>query len=152
MHLDIASWSYTGSFFLSLAIPFIVYLKLTPSIRHIIKTLGSVLLSAVSMSLLVFAAWAALDFVLSMHLDALDRNGSEVWTQEEMSTWSQKDWHYYELAMSDGGRNVFAIFVFPLVALAYSTIVILGFGLFAFAKGQIPNKSFKRDRSNRAAP
>ncbi len=129
MSIEFASNVYSYAYFVALFIPILVRAGIGMQEKRIIRIALWWLVSASAMAILVIAAWKYLDISLEQHLLALDRNGDSVWTDEEQKSWSKTDWSYYNLAMADGGRNVFSFFVFPIFSLIYTFII---FCLFSF--------------------
>lgn len=128
--VEIAFRGLAASYWLALAIPFILAIKVrvpeSPLPRAGVLVFGS----AAAMSLAVIAVWYALDLVLIEFLQDLDRDGDGVWSEAEEATWSARERAHYELAIDDGARNLFALYVYPVFSLTYSAIVIGGWMLF----------------------
>lgn len=129
MNVEFANQLYTGAYFVALFVPFIIRASGGFRKTSVIRTIFGVMLSAFIMATLVIAAWYSLDLALEQHLSTLDKDGDSVWTEEEQRSWSETDWRYYHLAIGDGGRNVFAVFVFPIFSVIYPALV---FGCFSF--------------------
>lgn len=82
-----------------------------------------VVLSSVLMSGVVIAQWLGYDSYLDYRVSPLDRNGDGFWSDDEEATWSEEDHKNMDLYIGDGGRNVFAVIIFPMFSFAYSFIV-----------------------------
>ena len=80
-------------------------------------------MSWVVMSLTVVTLWLTYDLYLAYKLDLLDINGDGTWSNKEMESWTEEDHNNLKRYYGDGGRNVFAVFIFPIFALVYSFLV-----------------------------
>ena len=136
MILEATSWGYTISIFTVLVIPFFAHFKQRKLKNKLVNSMVNMAISFFCMSIIVVAAWYILDLALDSHLNALDRDGDTIFSKQEQSTWSKRDWQFYDFAIGDGGRNVFAVFVFPVFAACYSFIIIAVLGLIAKIRGK----------------
>jgi hypothetical protein len=128
--VEILSLVLAASYWLALAIPIILVIKVrTP--RSPLPRAGILLfVSAAAMSLTVICCWYALDLALLDLLQDLDRNGDGVWSDAERATLSARERAQYELLVDDGARNLFALYVYPIFSLTYSSVVVGGWMLF----------------------
>jgi len=130
MKIEFASHALTAGYFLALAIPIVLVLKVRRPAALLPRAVLLLFGSAVIMSLTVICLWWFLDDALTDHLQALDRNGDGIWSESEENSWSERERAYYQLALDDGARNLFALYVYPVFSLTYSAIVIGGWMLF----------------------
>lgn len=89
-------------------------------------------MSAFIMSSVVIAQWAAFNWSLESKIETLDRDGNGVWSQQETDTWTEEDHKNMDTYIGDGGRNVFAVIIFPIVALIYSLLIVSLYWMFAW--------------------
>jgi hypothetical protein len=130
MNIEIASHALTAGYFLALAIPVLLVFGVRRPVALLPRAVLLLFGSAAIMSLTVICLWWFLDHALTDQLPALDRNGDGNWSQSEQASWSERERACYELALDDGARNLFALYVYPVFSLTYSTIVIGGWMLF----------------------
>jgi hypothetical protein len=76
------------------------------------------------MSTIVIFRWYIYDLYLDYQVSFLDRDNDGMWSGVEQETWSEEEIKYYNAHFADGGRNVFAIFMFPIFSFIYSTLSI----------------------------
>jgi hypothetical protein len=84
----------------------------------LVIAISSVLMSSIAIAQVVIYNWT-----LEQKIAPLDRNGDGFWTPDEEATWSERDQKNLSGYMGDGGRNVFAAFVFPIFSILYSFVV-----------------------------
>ena len=89
------------------------------------------IISWVVMAITVFALWLGYDLYLSYKLELLDIDGDGSWSNKEMETWTEEDHNTMKRYFGDGGRNVFAVFIFPIFSLVYSLLVTAMYWLIA---------------------
>lgn len=82
-----------------------------------------VVVSFLLMSGLIMAKWWVHHWSLEQQIAPLDRDGDGFWSAAEKATWTEQDHQNMAAYMGDGGRNVFAILVAPVLALIYSIMV-----------------------------
>ena len=99
----------------------------------------SVVLSSVLMSSTVIATWLVFDWRLEKKIAVLDRDGDGFWSPDEEASWTEEERHNMEVYIGDGGRNVFAVIIYPVFSVAYSFIVV---GVYWFVS------VFKKRREN----
>ena len=83
----------------------------------------SFVLSWVVMVITVLALWFGYDCYLSYKMSLLDTNSDGIWSNQEMESWTEDDHNTMNRYYGDGGRNVFAVFIFPIFSLVYSLFV-----------------------------
>ena len=83
------------------------------------------------MAVTVFALWLGYDLYLSYKMGLLDIDGDGIWSNQEMESWTEEDHNIMKRYYGDGGRNVFAVFIFPIFSLAYSLLVTVVYWLVA---------------------
>ncbi|HKJ53917.1 MAG TPA: hypothetical protein VKB27_20665 [Gammaproteobacteria bacterium] len=130
MRIEFASHALTAGYLLALAIPIMLVARVRRPAALLPRTVLLLFGSAAIMSLLVISLWWFLDDALTDQLQALDRNGDGTWSESEQDSWSERERAYYRLALDDGARNLFALYVYPVFSLTYSAIVIGGWMLF----------------------
>lgn len=136
MKVDIASFLLNAGYFVALAIPFLLPVVVRRPAALLPRAALLLFGSAAAMSLTVICLWWFLDNALVDHLQALDRNGDGIWSESEQASWSERERAYYQLALDDGARNLFALYVYPLFSLTYSVVVVGGWLLFiVFRRG-----------------
>lgn len=128
--VEIASLALAASYWLALAIPFVLVFKVRAPESRLVRAGVLLFASAAAMSLTVVCCWYALDFALLDLLRELDRNGDGVWSDAERATWSAREHARFALVVDDGARNLFALYVYPVFSLTYSAIVVGGWMLF----------------------
>lgn len=128
--VEIASLGLAASYWLALAIPFLLAIRVRVPESPLPRAGILLFVSAAAMSLMVFGFWYALDLALAEFLQDLDRNGDGVWSDAEKATWSERERAQFEFAIDDGARNLFALYVYPVFSLTWSAIVIGGWMLF----------------------
>ena len=124
--IEIASYALTAGYFLALAIPLLLVFVVRRPAALLPRAALLLFGSAAAMSLLVICLWWFLDDALIEQLQALDRNGDGIWSESEEAALSESERAWYQLALDDGARNLFALYVYPVFSLTYSTIVIGG--------------------------
>ena len=82
----------------------------------------SVLLSSSLMTSAVVVSWLVHDRNLALRIETLDRNGDGVWSRTEEATWTPQERKDLESHINDGGRNVFAAVIFPVLSVLYSLL------------------------------
>ncbi|NQD36872.1 hypothetical protein HPT27_07520 [Permianibacter sp. IMCC34836] len=112
-------------YLLLLLTPFIVLFFIKKSRNGYARLVISALLSAAFMSGVVIVNWFGYDFYLEQRIAPLDRNGDGIWTPEEEATWTEEDRKALSAHLSDGGRNVFSVFIFPIFSVVYSCIAVM---------------------------
>ncbi|MGD8841821.1 MAG: hypothetical protein PVI70_19590 [Gammaproteobacteria bacterium] len=136
MKIEIASFALTAGYFLALAIPFLLLFAVRRPAALLPRAALLLFGSAAAMSLLVICLWWYLDDALIDYLRVLDRNGDGIWSESEVASFSESERAWYQLALDDGARNLFALYVYPVFSLTYSTVVIGGWLLFiVFRRG-----------------
>ncbi|BBM02056.1 hypothetical protein [Microbulbifer sp. GL-2] len=116
---------YAAIYFLLLGVPFVVAYwvrKRAVSLRSFSLV---VVVSAAIMSGVVIVQWLGYDIYLGYRVASLDRDGDGFWTAEETATWSASDQKYMDAYIGDGGRNVFAAIIFPILSVIYSLLASL---------------------------
>jgi len=113
---------YSAIYFLLLGVPFIVAYWIRKRAVSIRSFSLAVFVSAAVMSGVVIAQWLAYDLYLDYKVAALDRNGDGFWSGKETGTWSVSDQKYMDAYIADGGRNVFAAIIFPILSLIYAIL------------------------------
>jgi hypothetical protein len=103
--------------------------KRTTSVLGFILIVG---VSSVLMSSVVITQWLGYDLYLDHKVEMLDRNGDGFWSAEETLTWSISEQRYVDSYIGDGGRNVFAVIIFPVFSLVYSLLASLLYLLVAW--------------------
>ncbi|WP_339846667.1 hypothetical protein [uncultured Halopseudomonas sp.] len=83
----------------------------------------TIFLSAALMSGVVIANLAYNDWVLDQEIAVLDRDGDGFWSEEEEASWTEGEQRLMQSYIGDGGRNGFAVIIFPIFSFFYSTIV-----------------------------
>ncbi|ELP5730762.1 hypothetical protein ABMX92_18250 [Vibrio vulnificus] len=97
------------------------------------------------MVLAVFVLWLGYDLYISYKMGLLDIDGDGMWSNQEMESWTEDDHNTMKRHFGDGGRNVFALFIFPILSLLYSLLVTVMYWLIANKFGKMPNKLLNRD-------
>lgn len=85
----------------------------------LVVAISSVIMSTITIAQVVIYNWN-----LEQKIAPLDRNGDGFWTPDEEATWTEQDHKNMRAYIGDGGRNVFAVFVFPIFSLLYSFLVV----------------------------
>jgi hypothetical protein len=86
----------------------------------------------VTTSLVVALFWSALfvaDYLLELQIAPLDLDGDGIWSPAEEATWTAEDRRRLAAHFGDGGRNVFALLVPPVVAIYASGLWLAAHGL-----------------------
>jgi len=109
-------------FVILLFVPIYIFHKLRYKYNGVTLFTFSIFLSVIIMSSVVILRWYSYDLYLDYQVSFLDRDGDGIWSNIEQATWSNKEKEYHHLYFSDGGRNVFAIFMFPIFSLMYSIL------------------------------
>lgn len=106
-----------------LSVPVMVCVAVRKRFRGIKGFAAAVIASAALMSGAVIVQWWCYDWYLERQIAPLDRNGDGLWTPDEEVTWTKEDRRLLSTYHGDGGRNVFAVFVWPALSVAYSIAV-----------------------------
>ena len=121
-------------FGLTLYIPIYVFMKIRNNFNGLALFTFSIFLSVILMSTIMILRWWFYDLYLDYQISFLDLDHNGIWTPEETATWSTKEKGIYHAYFADGGRNVFAIFMFPIFSVFYSLISITIYGLYTKRK------------------
>ncbi len=111
-------------FIILLFIPIATFYKLRNRFNGFTLFTFSIALSFIIMSGLVIIRWYCYDLYLEYQISFLDRDGDGIWSNIEQASWSQEERKYHDKYFADGGRNVFAIFMFPIFSFVYSILTI----------------------------
>ncbi len=93
--------------------------KRTGGIRAFFLVVG---ISAFVMSSAVIAQVAIYNGYLEEQIAALDRDGDGIWSSDEKTTWTEQDHKNMNAYIGDGGQNVFALMIFPVLSVIYSLV------------------------------
>lgn len=102
--------------------------------------LASFIVSWGSMVITVCVLWLGYDLYLSYKTALLDIDGNGMWSNQEMESWTKDDHNTLNRHIGDGGRNVFALFIFPIFSFAYSLMITVVYWLIANKFSKMPNK------------
>ncbi len=69
------------------------------------------------------------ELIIESKVAALDFNGDGLYSKAEKLEWSIEDQENYSKFIGDGGRNIMALFGFPLIALSISSIYTISYYL-----------------------
>ena len=116
---------YAAIYLLILVVPFMVAYWIRKRAISIRSFSLVVVVSTAIMSGVVIVQWLGYDLYLDSKVASLDRNGDGFWSAEETATWSASDQKYMDAYIGDGGRNVFAVIIFPILSVIYSFLVSL---------------------------
>lgn len=96
--------------------------------------LKAFLFSWVVMVTSILMLWLGYDWYLEYRLDLLDLDGDGFHSNEEISLWTQQELKIEKEFYSDGGRNVFAVFIFPIFAFIYSIVITCMYWIITYLK------------------
>ncbi|MGF1461480.1 MAG: hypothetical protein ACFBSG_20940 [Leptolyngbyaceae cyanobacterium] len=102
-------------------VPFITAFLVRQRFTGKVAFVGIVVVSSLMMSSLVIVQWWAYNAHLERQIAPLDRDGDGFWSTAEQETWTEQDRQNMAAYIGDGGRNVWAIGVAPVLSVAYST-------------------------------
>ena len=117
-----------------LAVPVVVCFVIRKRFQGVQGFALAVVISAALLSGAVIVQWLSYGWYLEQQIAPLDRNGDGVWTPEEEATWTEEDKRNMDTFIGDGGRNVFAAIVFPVLSAAYSLTVVTVYWIFMAVK------------------
>lgn len=123
---------YAVIYSLLLIVPFVVAYWIRKRTTSVLGFFIVVVVSSALMSGVVIIQWLGYDLYLDYKVEMLDRNGDGFWSAEEESTWSASEQKYMDSYISDGGRNVFSVIIFPFLSLVYSLLASLLYLLIAW--------------------
>jgi hypothetical protein len=106
-----------------LSVPIFICLAIRRRFQGIKGFILAVVISTVLMSIVVIIQWLGYDWLLEQKITPLDRNGDGLWAPDEEATWTKEDRRNIDFYFGDGGRNVFAVFVFPALSAVYSLAI-----------------------------
>lgn len=113
-----------GLFIIALLVPIFVFYKLRTNFTGFTLYTYSIFISFFIMSSIAILRWYGYDLYIDYQISFLDYDGDGVWSSLEQSTWSDEENKYRDIYFNDGGRNVFALVIFPIFSLFYSIIII----------------------------
>lgn len=114
---------------LTLVIPLITTALVRKRLSGAAAFLCIVVVSSLAIYGLIVAQWWTHNGYLEQQIAPLDRDGDGFWSDAEKATWTEQDHRHMAAYIGDGGRNVFALWVAPVWALLYSTVVAAVNGL-----------------------
>lgn len=79
--------------------------------------------SAVLMSAFFIGSVFIDNYLLEKEVEKLDRNGDGFYTASDEATWTTEDYNTMAQFAGDGGRNVFAVYFFPIFSVVYTAII-----------------------------
>ena len=111
-------------FIILLFIPIFIFHQLRYKFNSFTLFTFSIFISFILMSTIVIFRWYIYDLYLEYQVSFLDRDGDGIWSREEQEAWSEDEIKYYDTHFADGGRNVFAVLIFPMFSFIYSMLSI----------------------------
>ncbi len=115
-------------------VPFFASHKLRKRFPGLVGFVLAVVISTSIMSGVVITQVLGYKLYLEHKVALLDRNGDGFWTPDETVTWTEEDRKTMDAFIGDGGRNAFAVIMFPAFSLLYSLSIASGYWLFSAAK------------------
>ena len=120
-------------------VPFVVAYKVRKKTKGVLGFAKGVVFSTLIMSGIGILLWFGYSIYLEILISPLDRNGDGFWSPEDEATWTEQDRKNMDTFFGDGGRNVFAVFIFPIISLLFSFSVMTLCWLMLFIKSKLSN-------------
>ncbi|WP_438463450.1 hypothetical protein [Marinomonas sp. PE14-40] len=131
--------AYVFAYTVLFCVPFVVAYKVRKKSIGVFGFAKGVVFSTLIMSVIGIALWFGYSIYLEILISPLDRNGDGLWTPEEETTWTEQDRKNMDTFFGDGGRNIFAVFIFPILSLLFSFSIMTLYWLMHFIKSKLSN-------------